>query len=426
MLHRTCLVAGLVAGAATLVSLSANATAPALDPQPYEKTVPVREEPSAPPVGIGAVKVTYGGFIKLDALFSIFSDGRVASTDQGRDYFRPISIPVATPAAEDARSTLDLHAKDSRFFFKVDTEVSGHTLGGMLELDYRTLAGGANEVVTNAFTPRMRRAFVTFDEWTLGQEWTTFRNADAAPEHIDDIGGPVEALNIVRQPLLRYTLGSLAIALENSETYLMPNAGAGTTTSFVTGDSTLPDLVARYDLKTGFGNFAFGALARQLAADKAATGGTAPFDVADGKAFAWGLNASGKVPTFAGGDARFGVTYGDGVGRYVSLATVPDAVVDASGGLDTVGVAAGYLSYHQVWTPTWRSNLTLATLQVDNDPALVAGSATKSVDSGHVNLLYEPAQKLLFGLEYLHAIRKTENGQDGALDRVQFSAKYSF
>ena len=422
-MHRyTMGVAGL---AGALFSLAAQAVAPSLDPQPYDSTIAVQET-SEPPLRIEGVNVIYGGFIKLDALFSIFSDGRVASTDQGRDYFRPSSIPVTTSAAEDPRSMFDMHAKDSRFFIKADATLEGHKLGGVLELDYRTLAGGASEVVTNGFTPRLRRAVLSYDNWAFGQDWTTFRNAEATPENIDDIGGPVEALNIVRQPLLRYTMGPLQVAFENSETFLAPNTGGGTTATFVTGDSQLPDLVARYDLKTDFGNFGFSGVARALNADRVATGGIAPYDVADGSAFGWGLNVSGKVPTVAAAEVRFGLNYGDGLGRYVSLATVPDAVVDANGGLDTVGVAAAFASYHQPWNAKWRSNLTLGTLQVNNDITLSGGAATKSVDSGHVNLLYQPVDKLLFGAEVMHAIRKLENGDDGTLDRVQFSAKYSF
>lgn len=417
-----------IAGLAGLVfSFHAQAVAPKLDPQPYDATVPVKEEPDTLPIGIGAVKVSFGGFLKLDALFSIFSDGRVPSTNQGRDYFRPVAIPVAAnSAAEDPHSYFDMHAKDSRFSFKADTEVSGHQLDGLLELDYRTLAGGASEVAINGFTPRLRRAVLNYDHWTFGQEWTTFRNAEVVPEHIDDEAGPAEAMNTVRQPLLRYTLGDLQIALENSATYLLPHVGGGSTTTFVTGDSQLPDLVTRYDLKTAFGNFGFSGVARELRADTATTGGTVPFNVADGSAFAYGVNVSGRVPSFAQGEARFSLNYGDGLGRYVGLRTVPDAVVDNKGALDTLKVAAGYVSYHQPWNAFWRSNLTVGALQISNDTALTGARATRSVNSGHVNLLYTPVDKLLFGLEYMHAIRKLENGQDGKLDRVQFSTKYSF
>jgi hypothetical protein len=43
-----------------------------------------------------------------------------------------------------------------------------------------------------------------------------------------------------------------------------------------------------------------------------------------------------------------------------------------------------------------------------------------------INLLYSPVTKLDLGIEYLRADRAIENGDDGAMNRLQFSAKSSF
>jgi hypothetical protein len=384
------------------------------------------------PMPIKSVSITYGGFVKLDALYSNFSDGDVSPLDQGRDYFRPSSVPVAASAAsEDSHGFLDMHAKDSRFFFKADADVKDHKLGALLELDFRSLPGAASEVVTNGYNPRLRRAVITFDEWSGGQDWTTFRNNDAAPEVIDDIGGVVEALHIVRQPLIRYQRGGLQVALENAETNILPRAGTAAgatpvTAMFVTGDSSVPDLVVRYDLKFDFGAFSAAGLLRHLRADNVATGGDAPNNFANGTAVAWGVDLAGKVPTFAGAEVRFSGTYGDGMGRYVALGTVADAVVDSNSELETIPIAAGYVSYRQPWSAKWRSNLTVGAMQADNEASLTPANATKSVASGHLNLLYFPVDKLMYGVEYMHAIREIQNGEDGTLDRLQFSAKFSF
>jgi len=145
--------------------------------------------------------------VKLDVLYSNFSDADVASLDQGRDYFRPASIPVAaSAAAENSHGFLDFHAKDTRFSSRPTPTCRATSSNGTVELDFRTLPGAASEVVTNAYNPRVRRAVLQYDEWSFGQELDTFRFADAVPEHIDDLSGPVEALHIVRQPLLRYQL----------------------------------------------------------------------------------------------------------------------------------------------------------------------------------------------------------------------------
>jgi hypothetical protein len=377
---------------------------------------------------VGEVSIEYGGFIKLDALLSHFSDGDVGSLDAGRDYFRPNSIPVA--AQEDGRVFLDLHAKDTRFTFKMKSHVKGAELGGYLEFDFRSSPGG-NEVSTNSYNPRIRRAFLTYDHWLFGQEWSLMRNSEASPDHIDDLRGPTQALVIVRQAQVRYTHGPFQVALENPETNLQPFRGtvSGTTpvrTPFVTGDSRVPDLTLRYNLKSSIGNFSTTLLARELVADNAGTGGDAPNSVAHGTAFGYGINVAGKVPLAGQDDLRFSLTAGDGIGRYLGLATLADAVVAEDYGLETIRASGGYVSYRHPWSETWRSNLTVAGLLADQDVDLTGTTVTKSVMSAHVNLLYTPIDKLTFGVEFMHAIREIESGNDGTMSRLQFSAKYEW
>ncbi|HUP91054.1 MAG TPA: DcaP family trimeric outer membrane transporter [Solimonas sp.] len=398
------------------------------------RTIPVLpvREPEVAQMKVEGVDISVGGFIKLDALYSRFSDGDVGSLDAGRDYFRPNSIPVASSsAAEDPRDFIDFHAKDTRFFIKADAKVSGAKLGGYLELDFRSAVGGATEVTSNSYNPRLRRAFFTLDNWLFGQEWTLFRNLDAHPDQIDDLRGPVQALSIVRQPQIRYTAGDIQVAIENSETNVQPRAGtvAGTTAlsaPFVTGDSRLPDLTVRYNLKNSWGSFSVTALARQLSAERTLTGGEAPNNQVDGTALGYGLNVAGKLPLASGDDIRFGASAGTGIGRYVALATTADAAVDADGKLSAIPVAGTYGSYRHVWNPLWRSTATLASYRAEYEAGQVGGATTKSVNSAHVNALYSPIDKVTLGLELMHAIREVESGDDGTLTRLQFSAKYEF
>jgi hypothetical protein len=392
--------------------------------KPYERSIPVRSEEGPEPIRVGDVTITYGGFLKLDVLYSSFSDGDVASLSAGRDYFLANTIPVAAAGAEDSHAFLDYHVKDTRFFFKIDSDVGSHTLGGLLELDFRSPANGASEVVTNAWNPRLRRAFVSWNAWTLGQDWTTFRNLDSTPDHIDDLVGPSQGTVLVRQPLVRYRWAGFSFSLENNEANVLPFGGA--TPAFVTGDAQLPDLHARYDLKGGFGSYSLAAMVRPLEADGAATGGAAPNDVATGSATAWGLSVSGKAPSFGKDDIRFTLTVGDGVGRYVAAGTITDAVVDAGGGLETIPLVSSHVSYRHPWSARWRSNLSVGYLQADNDAALTGGAVTRTVQSVHLNLIYTPVDRLLFGVEAMHATREIENGNEGDLDRLQFSAKYTF
>lgn len=424
------------AGIAALLAVAGTAQAQA-EPKPYERTIKVRVDDDPKPLPVADVDITYGGFVKLDALYSAYSDGDVATPGGLRDFYAPGSIPVAaTEAAEDSRAMFDMHAKETRFFFKVDGHVDGHKLGGYLEMDFISNPGSGTEVATNAYNPALRRAYISWNRWLFGQDWSTFQSLQSLPDTLDFVRWPTEGTVFSRQPMVRYTLpgvlgGEFVFAAENSETLLRPTAGtvAGATpvtANFVTGDSQMPDLVVRYNWKPAFGDLSASLLARQLKADNAATGGDAPNNLADGDATGLGLSVAGRVPVLAKDDVRFMVTGGEGIGRYVALGTAPDAVVEADGDIDTVPVVAGFVAYRHVWSARWRSSAMLSTFQADNDTAISGTGVTKSVMSARINALYSPVDKLTLGLELTHAERELENGEDGTMDRLQASAMYSF
>ncbi len=365
----------------------------------------------------GDTKITVGGYVKADVLLSRFSEGELAQ-GSGRDFYLPNSIPVSNGSGK-SRQFLDAHAKETRLFVKTETNLDGHKLGTHIELDFivnQSLA--ANEIVTNAYTPGFRRAFITYDNWLLGQEWTTFMNLGALPETLDFVAFPSEGTVFVRQPQLRYTLGSLQLALENPETSVLPGGGGAVAGS---GDATLPDFVARYNFKLGSAELSLSGLLRQLKVENPAAGTTA---AVDDSTTAGGVGLAGRVP-FGSDDLKFMVTTGEGIGRYLALGTSADAVLSA-GELDAIGVTGGYLAYKHAWTPKWRSTLTVSALAIDNDTSRTGTALTKSVQSASINLLYSPVARLTFGGELRHAQRELENGQDGNLDRLQFSAKYNF
>jgi hypothetical protein len=358
-------------------------------------------------VEIGQTTVTWGGFIKADAIFSRFSDGRVPQS-AGRDFYLPAGIPTSDGSGQ-SFSVTDFHAKETRLFASMKTQYAGIAVGGHVEFDFIVNQGAGDERITNAYNPGLRRAFVTLDNWLIGQEWTTFQNLGAIPDVLDFVAFPSEGTIFVRQPMLRYSNGGFAIALENTETTLGTGAPASQTQ-----DGVIPDLTLRYVSTFEGGNFAVTGLLRQLRVDElnpAAPNGMKETEVG------YGIGLSGKLPLGAS-DIRFMLTHGDGVGRYLALSAVPDVVVDANGQLDTVSVTNGYIAYRQPWTDKWRSTVTFSYLNAEDTVGL------KSLTGYAVNLLYSPVPKITTGVEYRRGEREEENGNDGSLDRVQFSVKY--
>ncbi|MDX1677194.1 DcaP family trimeric outer membrane transporter [Arsukibacterium sp.] len=358
---------------------------------------------------IGDTDVTFGGYVKLDAMYTDSSDGQIA-TGIGRDFYIPSLTPVG---GADEGGTFDFHARQSRFFFKTNTKLdNGKTLGGHIELDFMATSGG-DERITNSYSPRLRQAFITYDGWLFGQTWSTFMDLNALPDTLDFIGN-TDAMPFVRQAQIRYTSGNFQIAIENPETTVTPFGGGARIT---TDDNATPDLVFKYAQKTQWGSWSVSALVRQLAYE------TATIDTTTS---AFGLSATAKIMLANNNDIRMTATTGSGVGRYIGLNTANGGVLDANNELEAIDSSAFAIAYRHNWNSQWRSNLVYSVLSVDNDLGLTGAGVTKTTSSWTTNLIYQAAKKLMFGVEYKLANREAESGLDGDMHRLQFSAKYDF
>jgi len=371
----------------------------------------------------------FGGYVKLDTIYSDYGSGSYSGA--GRDFYIPGTIPVG-PDGADGESYLDLHANESRINFRSTHLLdNGAKLGTFIEMDF-LLAPGGNERVSNSYQPRLRHAFLTYNNWLFGQTWMTFFNVGALPENLDFVG-PAESTIFGRQAMIRYTSGNWQFAIENPESTITPYAGLNSGIGrVVTDDNKVPDLVLRYNLKGDWGSFTAAGIVRQLRMD-----GTINYpdpDDADETLTAvindsttgWGVSLSGKFVFGNKDDFRWMASTGSGMGRYMGLNTANGAVLDADGDLKAIDSWGVFGSYRHLWTDKWRSNFTLGYLAVDNDIILTGLGVTKNAKSFHINAIYSPLPKLDFGLEFMYADREVESGNDGDLTRLQFSAKYAF
>jgi len=347
---------------------------------------------------------TYGGFIKFDAMYSQYGDGDIAAANMGRDFY----VPFATPTNSSGNETnaLDFSAKSSRFNFKTVTTLdNGEKVTGFVEMDFLGSAQG-NEVASNSYSPRLRHAYFSYNNVLVGQTWTTFMNVGALPEMVDFFGVS-EGTVFGRQSQVRYTMGNLQLALENPES---------TIDGAATDDSSMPDLIARYNIQAGDHSFSVAALARQLATQTA--GG------ADEDTLAFAANVAGVVKLGAD-DLKFSVTYGQ-AGRYVGLGgTAADAVTATNGDLEATDVTAAFIAYRHFWSPKLRSTVAYSMLEADYDSNAGAALNGKS-NSARINLMYSPVKEVTYGVEYSNAKLEKVSGAEGTMDRLQFTAKYSF
>lgn len=369
-------------------------------------------------VGNGSTRIKIGGFLKTVATFSHWDDGTVAANSLGRDFYLPQTIPVGGTST----TNNDFSAKQTRLWLNLDTSVAGHTLKGYVETDFQTSSGTqGSERTTNGYNLALRRAYVQFDNLTVGQDWSTFQNVAVLPESTDFVG-PTEGTVFVRQPLIRFSkkLGAatLHLAAENGETQsVVPGSAA------VENDQDkMPDFAARINMTSGNADLALAGVTRQLRVDNGVVKDTA---------FGWGVSGSGKISFGADKrhDIRLMLTYGEGVGRYVGLNFSPDVVIDAAGHLQTPKVFAGLAAVKIGLSPSVRTNWMVGYQDVNYPggfaPGVLDGLNAQAISYAG-NIFWSPAKGFDLGVEYRHGERELVSGAKGQLDRFEFAAKYSF
>jgi len=370
--------------------------------------------PAAPGEGfrIGDHTVKFGGFVKVDAYATRYSGGDPVNGDALREFHIPGSIPIG---GADEDTATDFNARQTRFWLTTDGMVGGHKIGTRMEMDFQTLPGAGDQRTTSPANPALRRAFITIDNWLIGQEWTNFQNTAVLPESADFIGA-AEGTVFARQVQVRYTRGPFSVSVENPETTVTPFGGGA---RIVADDNSIPDFTARYAVSKPWGDFQFAGLLRQLKYQNPATN-------IDSTATGWGLSASTKIKVGAKDDLRLMVTGGEGIGRYVGLNFSNDAVLNGAGDLDAIGVVAGFAAYRHVWAPGWRSSLIWSAQKVDNDTGFTGLAANRSAQSLHANLIWSPVTAFDVGAELMFADREIETGASGDMTRLILFAKYGF
>ena len=406
------------------------------------KLAALAAKPQPEGIRAGSTTLKIGGYLKLEAANSHFNNGAVASNTLGRDFYLPQTIPTKTATGKPSTSE-DFTAKQTRLWLNLDTQVAGHTVKGYLETDFQTTASAAANVTaggsqrtTNGYTLALRRAYMQVDRFTFGQDWTTFQYTPALPESTDYVGA-TEGTVFVRQPLVRYSapLGNgltLAIGAENPESAVAAAQTNATTVSAVTENGTdhMPDFTARMVWASKVGEVSVAGLARQVRAEtdsgKLVNNGTGITTTGFGGSVAGKLFLNEAKTS----DLRFMATYGQNIGRYVGLNFAPDAIyVPGTNSLSNVDVFAAFAALRLPVIDKVRANLigSYQNVQFSNGLTLAQdGLFSKRAWSVAGNVFYSPVKQIDLGVEYRHGERKLVNGAGGALDRVEFSAKYNF
>ncbi|MCP3865565.1 MAG: porin, partial [Aestuariibacter sp.] len=108
---------------------------------------------SANAASLGSTEVKYTGYIKVDGIYSDYSNGE--GHPLNRDFYVPSTIAVDS-ADDDISGRFDAHARQSRFRLTTNTPVDGDdSITGVLEFDFMVTKGDYdNERISNSYLPR--------------------------------------------------------------------------------------------------------------------------------------------------------------------------------------------------------------------------------------------------------------------------------
>lgn len=398
--------------------------------KPAAEVVTAGELPGSIRIPGTETSVKIGGMVALD-IVKDFSGGGM-----GGAVAQPQSIAFDGSAQSRRDGQLSMSARRSRLNLRTLTPTDFGKVTTYVEGDF--IGGSGNELVTNSASFRLRHAYLELGPWLAGQFWTNFADLATFPETVDFQGGH-GMVQAIRQPQLRFSKQwgghELAVAIENPEADIVGmsvasfNPGVGPVPT--THVDQYPDLTARYAFSGDWGRIAVGALARKLTVDNR---GAAPIGgfVGEDNVFAGGVMLAGRIKTGGKDSLQFGVEAGHGLGRYITGAPIPAAAVLDNGELKTVKSWGATVGYQHYWSPTWRSNLVVGRVGLDNPHPPIGRTAVSRIDALFLNLFWQPVPRALVGIEYVRGeVRNdaTKTGtlsNEGSADRLGATFIYQF
>jgi hypothetical protein len=355
-------------------------------------------------------EIKVGGYVKMDGLISDYS--RAPTRGVGEDFFIPSTIATS---GEPGDPRLNLHAKETRLWLKSFTPTERGDITTHFEMDFM-LGQQGDERVGNSYSPRIRHASVSWDRWTIGQTWTNFFNTTTLPDYLDFIG-PVGVI-FARQAQIRYTSpttnGSWSFSLENPETTLTPYGGGPRIDA---DDGTVPDVVVRRNWTEAWGNLSVAALIRELKINQ---------EGFDDSEVGGAISLAGKIMLGDSDDFRWQVNYGNALGRYMGLNGYNVGALDATNNIVLTTQYGVLAAYRHMWNDRLRSSLGASFSNADNDTAISGFAVPGNYQSAHADIIWSPIDRMSLGAEYIWGRRKDESGDNGTLNRLQFSAKYLY
>lgn len=365
------------------------------------------------------------GYAKLDVMYDM---GDVRSGNSGGLGDSVNFSKIAVDGQPSTSKHSNLSAGESRIGFRTATPTDRGDLITNIEGDF----------FFGDF--RLRHAYGSWNGISAGQTWSNFHTFISTTPTLD-FTGPAGRDAFLRQAQLRYSYGDFHIALEDPSGAMSGDSfdggydgdfqGSSIAGTDVNRKDSVPDLTLRYEANAGDAKWSTAALVREIAFDSGN-------DEGSDSAIGWGLFIAGSYALSPSTTVRAQITGGDGIGGYMKVNPAP-AAYRVGNKLKTIPAWGGTIGISQEVGPG-SLNISYSRVEADWDDAERDGVSLIKTDSlgrfsdayddthelTHINYLWSPTQNVTYGIELAHAMRKTVDGRDGSVNRVQGSVIYKF
>jgi hypothetical protein len=346
------------------------------------------------------------------------------------DAFRPSKICFDKACGEDGQSSISV--KQSRFGVKGTMPTGSSTAPLSFKFEFDLFGTGADAGQT---TFRLRHAYGEWGQFLAGQTHSLFMDIDVFPNTID-YWGP-SGMVFYRNVQLRWTPyktenSHFAIAIERPGNDI--DSGNlrlidGLEDLQVQNDEELPDFTAQFRYGGDWGHMQLGGILRKVGYELRADSSDS---WTEGSETGWGINLGTVFNVLEKDAIRLQVVYGEGIASYMNdggMDLAPSASFSETELTDLQAEAVpltGVLAYYDHWwSDKWSSSIGYSFTEVDNTNFQDPGTF-QQIDYASGNLLYYPAENLMFGAELMWGERTNNDGASEDNVRFQFSAKYSF
>ena len=268
----------------------------------------------------------------------------------------------------------------TRFGFNFKTpKIGEHSIGGKVEMDF---FGGAGRD-----TFRIRHAYLTYDQWLVGQTWSNFNAVEYFPETVDaslSVGG-----SLTRVPQVKYSYAvdknmNLAFSLEDSKAETVTTSGTQNFTTDANAKLKFPSAVGRLNYKFENGS----ALSGRLFLTQKATNHEGNDDF-----LAWGAALGGKYQVAENTLLRFDYNHIKGDTKNVLWSNYA-YVFDVNGEMKPNEFDVVTLGLTQKITPKIRSTLGLGYMRANTDNHFADLVRNRSLAKVNLRASNSPFQQL--------------------------------